>query len=65
VTDAVDIALLGVPMQAGAGRPGCLMGPDALRTAGLAAEPIEGSTERLGLSRRGLQLKLRELGLRD
>jgi len=36
--NAVDIALLGVPMQAGAGRPGCLMGPDALRTAGLAAE---------------------------
>ena len=31
-----DLRLIGVPVQAGAGRPGCLMGPDALRTAGLA-----------------------------
>jgi len=27
--------LLGAPMQDGAGRPGCIMGPDALRTAGI------------------------------
>jgi len=32
------ISLLGVPMQDGARRAGCLMGPDALRTAGLAEE---------------------------
>ena len=31
-----NIALLGVPVQAGAGRGGCIMGPAALRTAGLA-----------------------------
>lgn len=29
--------LLGAPVQEGAGRPGCIMGPDALRTAGIAA----------------------------
>ncbi|MSU88549.1 arginase [Rhodobacteraceae bacterium 2CG4] len=29
--------LLGAPVQDGAGRPGCIMGPDALRTAGIAA----------------------------
>ena len=27
--------LIGVPVQSGASQPGCLMGPDALRTAGL------------------------------
>ncbi len=27
--------MLGVPVQSGASQPGCLMGPDALRTAGL------------------------------
>ncbi|PYG26674.1 arginase [Pelagimonas varians] len=32
------IALLGAPIEAGAGRRGCLMGPDAYRTAGLAQE---------------------------
>lgn len=32
------VALLGVPVQAGTTRPGCLMGPAALRTAGLAAD---------------------------
>lgn len=32
-----DVILLGAPMDAGKRRPGCLMGPDALRTAGLAA----------------------------
>lgn len=32
------IALLGAPIEAGAGRRGCLMGPDAFRTAGLAQE---------------------------
>ncbi|TFL20168.1 arginase [Jannaschia formosa] len=30
-----QIDLIGVPMQCGAGRRGCVMGPDALRTAGL------------------------------
>ncbi|WGH77445.1 arginase [Jannaschia ovalis] len=30
------IELIGAPVQIGAGRGGCLMGPDALRTAGLA-----------------------------
>lgn len=29
------IDLIGIPVDAGAGRPGCRMGPDALRTAGL------------------------------
>lgn len=33
-----DITLLGVPMEEGAGRRGCLMGPAAFRTAGLAQE---------------------------
>jgi arginase len=33
--DALEIALIGVPMEAGAGRRGCAMGPDALRAAGL------------------------------
>ena len=31
-----DILLLGVPMDCGKARQGCLMGPDAYRTAGLA-----------------------------
>ncbi|UWQ21633.1 arginase [Jannaschia sp. W003] len=30
-----SIQLIGIPLQDGAGRGGCLMGPDALRTAGL------------------------------
>lgn len=30
------ITVIGVPMQCGAGRPGCVMGPAAYRTAGLA-----------------------------
>jgi len=34
--DLRDIALIGVPVQAGTGRGGCDMGPAALRTAGLA-----------------------------
>lgn len=33
--DALEIALIGVPMEAGAGRRGCAMGPEALRAAGL------------------------------
>ena len=37
------IVLLGAPVDAGSGRPGCLMGPAALRTAGLVTE-----LERLG-----------------
>ena len=31
-----NIALLGVPTHAGAAQPGCQMGPEAYRTAGLA-----------------------------
>ncbi|MCH8950725.1 MAG: arginase [Proteobacteria bacterium] len=31
-----DIDLIGIPLEAGAGRRGCVMGPDAYRTAGLA-----------------------------
>jgi arginase len=31
------IALLGIPLELGAGEPGCVMGPAALRTAGLPA----------------------------
>ncbi|MCK0141892.1 arginase [Aliiroseovarius sp. F20344] len=33
-----NIHLLGVPMEEGAGRRGCIMGPDAYRTAGLTEE---------------------------
>ncbi len=33
--EALQIELVGVPMEAGAGRRGCAMGPDALRAAGL------------------------------
>ena len=33
-----NIALLGVPLEAGAGRRGCVMGPAAYRTAGIAEE---------------------------
>lgn len=33
-----NIHLLGVPLEEGAGRRGCIMGPDAYRTAGLAEE---------------------------
>lgn len=32
---ATKIALVGVPVDCGGGQPGCVMGPDALRTAGL------------------------------
>ncbi|WP_298428957.1 arginase [uncultured Jannaschia sp.] len=31
-----EITLIGAPVESGAGRRGCVMGPDALRTAGLA-----------------------------
>ncbi|HUS53780.1 MAG TPA: arginase [Thermohalobaculum sp.] len=31
-----DIELIGIPLEAGAGRRGCVMGPDCYRTAGLA-----------------------------
>ena len=31
----LSCALVGAPVQSGASRPGCLMGPDAFRTAGL------------------------------
>ncbi|MEM9097064.1 MAG: arginase [Pseudomonadota bacterium] len=33
-----DIILIGAPVQTGASQPGCLMGPDALRTARLAPQ---------------------------
>ncbi|MFS4437352.1 arginase [Paracoccaceae bacterium GXU_MW_L88] len=33
-----EIHLLGAPIEEGAGRKGCVMGPDAYRTAGLAEE---------------------------
>lgn len=39
--------ILGLPLQAGTGRGGCLMGPDAFRTAGLCEVII---TEGLGLT---------------
>lgn len=32
-----SVTLIGAPVQTGASQPGCLMGPDALRTAGLGA----------------------------
>jgi arginase len=32
-----DIELIGIPMEVGAGRRGCIMGPDGYRTAGLAS----------------------------
>lgn len=35
------IALLGVPVQAGTGQAGCIMGPASLRTAGLPAELLQ------------------------
>ena len=34
---ALTCALIGIPLQTGASQPGCLMGPDAFRTAGLEA----------------------------
>ncbi len=34
---SVNCTLVGAPVQTGARQPGCLMGPDALRTAGLEA----------------------------
>lgn len=33
--DTSSVTLIGAPVQTGASQPGCLMGPDALRTAGL------------------------------
>ena len=35
VTQAKKIAILGAPIEIGASQMGTLMGPDALRTAGL------------------------------
>ena len=32
---SLSCALVGAPVQSGANQPGCLMGPDAMRTAGL------------------------------
>ncbi len=36
-----DIDLIGIPLEAGAGRRGCIMGPDGYRTAGLAGTLAE------------------------
>lgn len=41
MTERRDIALIGIPLEAGAGRRGCIMGPDGYRTAGLAETLIE------------------------
>ena len=35
-TERPAIALLGIPIEIGASQAGTLMGPDALRTAGIA-----------------------------
>lgn len=35
MTEKISFTLIGAPVQTGASQPGCLMGPDALRTAGL------------------------------
>jgi arginase len=37
MNEAERIAILGAPVEAGAGRRGCVMGPAALRTAGIVA----------------------------
>ncbi|WP_299731271.1 arginase [uncultured Tateyamaria sp.] len=42
-----DIQLIGVPMDSGKSRRGCLMGPDAYRTAGLA-EALRGLGHQVG-----------------
>ena len=36
--DSRDCVIIGAPIQVGASQPGCVMGPDALRTAGLVKE---------------------------
>ena len=46
--DKPRIALLGVPIEIGASQAGTLMGPDALRTAGIAPHPRS-----TGICRRG------------
>ena len=50
MTDPRSCVLVGAPVQIGAGQPGCLMGPDAFRTAGLgrALESLGHSVEDLG-----------------
>ncbi|WP_028467294.1 arginase [Nisaea denitrificans] len=50
MTDRRSCVLVGAPVQIGAGQPGCLMGPDAFRTAGLgrALESLGHSVEDLG-----------------
>ena len=44
--NAPRIALLGVPIEIGASQLGTLMGPDALRTAGIGREMERPSTLR-------------------
>jgi len=46
MSNSRNIALIGVPVQSGAGRRGCNMGPAALRTAGLA-ESLEAEGHRV------------------
>ena len=41
MTQQRDIELIGIPLEAGAGRRGCIMGPDGYRTAGLAGALTE------------------------
>ncbi len=41
MTERRDIALIGIPLEDGAGRRGCVMGPDGYRTAGLAESLAE------------------------
>ncbi|WP_193187230.1 arginase [Nisaea sediminum] len=50
MTDRRSCVLVGAPVQIGAGQPGCLMGPDAFRTAGLgrALQSLGHAVEDLG-----------------
>lgn len=41
MTEKRNIALIGIPLEAGAGRRGCVMGPDGYRAAGLAGTLAE------------------------
>ncbi|MEM7069203.1 MAG: arginase [Pseudomonadota bacterium] len=48
--DALNCAIIGAPVQTGTHQPGCLMGPDAFRTAGIITtiEELGHSVEDLG-----------------
>ena len=45
------IALLGIPLEVGASQRGTLMGPDALRTAGIGKMPARVDADRSRLRR--------------